>query len=126
LSGYNWTSGDWESEDGGKPSTMPNSVIVNVHTKQKFRLSPFKIYEGIDHYNNKPLYRVEDMSEDGEYVGEWYKTREEAEDELREMFGNSYDNGGSVDRERFNKFISSQIIFQPHNHLNLILSILSS
>jgi hypothetical protein len=109
LSGYNWTSGDWESEDGGKPSTMPNSVIVNVHTKQKFRLSPFKIYEGIDHYNNKPLYRVEDMSEDGEYVGEWYKTRQEAEDELREMFGNSYDNGGSVDRERFNKFISSQI-----------------
>jgi hypothetical protein len=109
LSGYNWTFGDWESEDGGKPSTMPNSVIVNVHTKQKFRLSPFKIYEGIDHYNNKPLYRVEDMSEDGEYVGEWYKTRQEAEDELREMFGNSYDNGGSVDRERFNKFISSQI-----------------
>jgi hypothetical protein len=109
LSGYNWTYGDWESEDGGKPSTMPNSVIVNVHTKQKFRLSPFKIYEGIDHYNNKTLYRVEDMSEDGEYVGEWYKTREEAEDELREMFGNSYDNGGSVDRERFNKFISSQI-----------------
>jgi hypothetical protein len=165
LSGYNWTSGDWESEDGGKPSTMPNSVIVNVHTKQKFRLSPyyieqkyqlneskplyskqmyrvekmsengnveykgewyetreeaedelrelfgspFKIYEGVDHYNNKPLYRVEDMSEDGEYVGEWYKTRQEAEDELREMFGNSYDNGGSVDRERFNKFISSQI-----------------
>jgi hypothetical protein len=109
LSGYNWTSGDWESEDGGKPSTMPNSVIVNVHTKQKFRLSPFKIYEGIDHYNNKPLYRVEDMSEDGEYVGEWYKTRQEAEDELRELFGSSYDNGGSVDREKFNKFISSQI-----------------
>jgi hypothetical protein len=96
LSGYNWTFGDWESEDGGKPSTMPNSVIVNVHTKQKFRLSPFKIYEGFDHYNNKPLYRVEDMSEDGEYVGEWYKTRQEAEDELREMFGNSYDNGGVI------------------------------
>lgn len=95
LSGYNWTSGDWESEDGGKPSTMPNSVIVNVHTKQKIRLSPFYVYKGIDHYNSKPLYRVEDMSEEGEYVGEWYTNREDAVQELKEMFG-SYDNGGKL------------------------------
>lgn len=97
LSGYNWTSGDWESEDGGKPSTMPNSVIVNVHTKQKFRLSPFYIYEGYDHYNSKPLYRVEDASEEGEYVGEWYTKREDAEQELKEMFGSYADKGVYVE-----------------------------
>lgn len=97
LSGYNWTSGDWESEDGGKPSTMPNSVIVNVHTKQKFRLSPFYVYKGIDHYNSKPLYRVEDMSEEGEYVGEWYTNREEAVQELKEMFGSYADKGVYVE-----------------------------
>lgn len=97
LSGYNWTSGDWESEDGGKPSTMPNSVIVNVHTKQKFRLSPFYVYKGIDHYNSKPLYRVEDMSEEGEYVGEWYTNREDAVQELKEMFGSYADKGVYVE-----------------------------
>lgn len=97
LSGYGWTYGDWESEDGGKPSTMPNSVIVNVHTKQKFRLSPFYIYEGYDHYNSKPLYRVEDASEEGEYVGEWYKKREDAEQELKEMFGSYADKGVYVE-----------------------------
>lgn len=97
LSGYGWTYGDWESEDGGKPSTMPNSVIVNVHTKQKFRLSPFYIYEGYDHYNSKPLYRVEDASEEGEYVGEWYTKREDAEQELKEMFGSYADKGVYVE-----------------------------
>jgi hypothetical protein len=81
----------------------------NAYLENGGGIEKYRVFEGIDHYNNKPLYRVEDMSEDGEYVGEWYKTRQEAEDELREMFGNSYDNGGSVDRERFNKFISSQI-----------------
>ena len=161
LSGYNWTSGDWESEDGGKPSTMPNSVIVNVHTKQKFRLSPFYVYKGIDHYNSKPLYRVEDMSEEGEYVGEWYTNREDAVQELKEMFGSyadkgvyvetldeeidltddgivrarktqegknlsygelrerhgaspealAFDNGGSIEDERFKKFINSQVSY---------------
>lgn len=97
LSGYNWTSGYWESEDGGKPSIMPNSVIVNVHTKQKFRLSPFYIYEGYDHYNSKPLYRVEDASEEGEYVGEWYTKIEDAEQELKEMFGSYADKGVYVE-----------------------------
>lgn len=97
LSGYGWTYGDWESEDGGKPSTMPNSVIVNVHTKQKFRLSPFYIYEGYDHYNSKPLYRVEDASEEGEYVGEWHTKREDAEQELKEMFGSYADKGVYVE-----------------------------
>lgn len=161
LSGYNWTSGDWESEDGGKPSTMPNSVIVNVHTKQKFRLSPFYVYKGIDHYNSKPLYRVEDMSEEGEYVGEWYTNREDAVQELKEMFGSyaekgvyvetldeeidltddgkprviktqqggnksfgerremhgaspealAFDNGGSIEDEKFKKFINSQVSY---------------
>jgi hypothetical protein len=117
LSGYNWTSGDWESEDGEKPSTMPNSVIVNVHTKQKFRLSPIKIEEKYPSNSNKPLYakqqyRIVKYSEDGqiiEYGFGWHDTREDAVQELKEMFGNSYDNGGGVDREKFNKFISSQI-----------------
>lgn len=97
LSGYGWTFGDWESEDGSEPSTMPNSVIVNVHTKQKFRLSPFYIYKGYDHYNSKPLYRVEDMSEEGEYVGEWHTKREDAEQELKEMF-NIYSNGFALEK----------------------------
>lgn len=103
LSGYNWTYGDWESEDGGKPSTMPNSVIVNVHTKQKFRLSPITIEEKYpsnshNHLYIKNQYRIVKYSEDGriiEYTSGWHDTREDAVQELREMFG-SYENGGKL------------------------------
>lgn len=105
LSGYGWTYGDWESEDGGKPSTMPNSVIVNVHTKQKFRLSPIEIEEKYPSNSNKPLYakqqyRIVKYSEDGqiiEYSFGWHDTREDAVQELKEMFGSYADKGVYVE-----------------------------
>jgi hypothetical protein len=58
-------------------------------------IEKYRVSEGIDHYNNKPLYRVEDMSEDGEYVGEWHAKREDAVEELKDLIG-SYKNGGVI------------------------------
>jgi hypothetical protein len=46
----------------------------------------YYIFEGYDHYNNYPLYRVESTSNnENEYVGEWNMTKEEAEKELDDL-----------------------------------------
>ena len=46
----------------------------------------YVIFEGQDHYNNKPLYKVISKDEDNDYVGEFYANREDAEKELNELF----------------------------------------
>jgi hypothetical protein len=43
----------------------------------------YKIFEGYDHYNQKPLYRVEGIKND--YVGEWHKVDFKAFAELVEL-----------------------------------------
>ena len=46
----------------------------------------YYIFEGYDHYNNYPLYRVESTDKnDDEYVGEWNTTKAEAEKELNDL-----------------------------------------
>jgi hypothetical protein len=40
----------------------------------------YKIFEGYDHYNNYPLFKV--IGIDNDYVGEWHKNKEDATKEL--------------------------------------------
>ena len=69
----------------------------------------YYIFEGYDHYNNYPLYRVESTDKnDDEYVGEWNTTKAEAEKELNDLQADyehklnlrrneRFDNGGGVE-----------------------------
>jgi hypothetical protein len=43
----------------------------------------FKIFVGRDHYNNRPLYQVIDKV--GDYVGEFHKSRKDAQKELKDL-----------------------------------------
>lgn len=58
----------------------------------------YVIFEGQDHYNNKPLYQVISKDEDNDYVGEFHDNREDAEKELNELKNKNmhYDNGGMM------------------------------
>jgi len=43
----------------------------------------FKIFEGYDHFNNKPIYNVRGIN--NQYFGEWCETLQEAQTELKEL-----------------------------------------
>jgi hypothetical protein len=43
----------------------------------------FKIFVGRDHYNRRPVYQV--MDKVGDYVGEFHKSRKEAQAELKDL-----------------------------------------
>ena len=52
----------------------------------------YYIFEGYNHYTNKPLYRVQGNDEnDNEYVGEWYLSKKNAQNEL-DKINNIQDN----------------------------------
>jgi hypothetical protein len=59
------------------------------------KLSNYRIFEGYDNYKSIPLYQVIDVSEDGEYDGEWHTNRADAEKELKEL-ENNYSVGGKL------------------------------
>lgn len=46
-------------------------------------MNTFKIFEGHDHFNNKPLYQV--MGVNNHYSGEWHEDRGESKKELHEL-----------------------------------------
>ena len=48
----------------------------------------YKIFEGKDHYKNKPLYQVYGIFSD--YVGEWHTDKKEAEKEKNELNNSKY------------------------------------
>jgi len=54
-------------------------------------IEEYYIFEGWDHYNSKPLYRVDGREND--YVGEWHTDREDAEKELGELTEKMADGG---------------------------------
>ena len=43
----------------------------------------FKIFEGVDHFNNKPLYKINGINND--HVGEWHTTKESLYNELNAL-----------------------------------------
>ena len=61
-------------------------------------ISKYKIFEGHDPFNNKPLYQVISTNEDNDYVGEWHTDRDDAEKELKEL-KKEYAKGGSITNE---------------------------
>lgn len=50
------------------------------HAKKQREQRKYKIFEGVDHFNNKPLYRINGINND--YIGEWHATKESLCDEL--------------------------------------------
>ena len=46
-------------------------------------LNKYKLFEGLDHYNNKPLFQV--MGINNEYVGEWHTNKNDALKELNQL-----------------------------------------
>lgn len=46
-------------------------------------INKYIIFEGYDHYNQKPLYQV--LGKNNDYVGEWHDDRKDAEEELEDL-----------------------------------------
>jgi hypothetical protein len=79
----------------------------------------FYIFEGIDHYSSTPLFRVESTSDsDAEYIGEWHTDRNEAEKELRELNGSSFEEDiySNVDEELIRD--SAEEIYNEQGFMN--------
>jgi len=77
----------------------------------------YVIFEGQDHYNNKPLYQVISKDEDNDYVGEFHDNREDAEKELNELKNKNmhYDNGGMMaDGGRIKEEEDSLLGYEPY------------
>ena len=53
----------------------------------------YYIFEGVDHYKNKPIYQV--VGRENDYVGEWHDKRKDAEKELKEL-SSEYAKGGEI------------------------------
>ena len=51
--------------------------------REQRKLNQFKLFEGFDHYNNKPLYQVIGINND--YEGEWHTNEKDALNELNEL-----------------------------------------
>lgn len=76
---------DINEETGGVPIMKKGGKIK----------SQYRIFEGVDHLKNKPIYRVESISEnENEYVGEWHKNRKDAAKELKSI--GQYKKGGKA------------------------------
>ena len=79
----------------------------------------FYIFEGIDHYSSTPLFRVESTSDsDAEYIGEWHTDRNDAEMELRELNGDSFNEDiySNVDEELIR--VSAEEIYNEQGFMN--------
>jgi hypothetical protein len=79
----------------------------------------FYIFEGIDHYSSTPLFRVESTSDsDAEYIGEWHTDRNEAEKELRELNGSSFEEDiySNIDEELIRD--SAEEIYNEQGFMN--------
>ncbi len=59
-----------------------NPVLTRGQRMAAGRLK-YKVFEGHDHYNNKPLYQVSGVNND--YVGEWHKKERDAKKELADL-----------------------------------------
>lgn len=68
--GYrNTQTGEWVYESDYKKKQIEQDMIAN------------NIFEGFDHFNQIPLYRVDF----GDYIGEWHTDREIAIQELKNL-----------------------------------------
>ena len=43
----------------------------------------YKIFEGVDHFKNKPLYQINGINND--YVGEWHTNKKSLNNELKTL-----------------------------------------
>lgn len=80
----------------------------------------YKIFEGYDHFNNKPLYKVTDNED---YEGEWHTNKSDAEKELNEL-NDSFAQGGSIEKEN-NQMLHNQAKEAKH-HVDELHKILTS
>jgi hypothetical protein len=80
----------------------------------------YKIFEGYDHFNNKPLYKVTDNED---YEGEWHTNKSDAQQELDEL-NNSFAEGGNIEQEN-NQMLHSQAVEAKH-HIEELDRILNS
>ena len=64
--------------------------------KSNYEKGGYVRVEGVDHYKNKPLYKVVSKDEDNDYVGDWHESKEDAENELEYFQKNKMAKGGTV------------------------------
>lgn len=80
----------------------------------------YKIFEGYDHFNNKPLYKVTDNED---YEGEWHTNKSDAGKELNDL-NNSFAKGGNIAQEN-NEMLHTQAKEAKH-HVDELHNILTS
>jgi hypothetical protein len=81
---------------------LPFEVNHEVMSKGGSTNMKYKIFEGYDHFNNKPLYKVTDNED---YEGEWHSSRADAKEELDELINSEkMSTGGGVGKIKVKGF----------------------
>ncbi|MDD3875414.1 MAG: hypothetical protein PHT69_02220 [Bacteroidales bacterium] len=74
------------------PNGLYGGILKETGRDLPFQLFPtdwieagyiYTIFEGYDHYNQKPLFQV--VGKNNDYVGEWHDDRKDAEEELEDL-----------------------------------------
>ena len=80
--------------------------------------SEYHIFEGMNHRNGNPIYRVESNSDSkNEYVGEWHTSKSEAEEELADC-SSKYAKGGGVSYHNGRKYATGRNWTNDYQHEN--------
>ena len=80
--------------------------------------SEYHIFEGMNHRNGNPIYRVEsNFDSENEYVGEWHTSKSEAEEELADC-SSKYAKGGGVSYHNGREYATGRNWTNDHKHEN--------
>jgi hypothetical protein len=80
--------------------------------------SEYHIFEGMNHRNGNPIYRVESNSDSkNEYVGEWHTSKSEAEEELADC-SSKYAKGGGVSYHNGREYATGRNWTNDYQHEN--------
>lgn len=100
---------------------------IQLHDRVEFSKggstqSTYKIFEGYDHFNSRPLYKV--VGVDNEYEGEWHLNKLSAAKELRNLTKKRFEDGGNIAKGN-NEMLHSQAKEAKH-HIEELDRILNS
>lgn len=96
--GREYAGSEWDNLSKNEKDGIISDLQKDWNKNTSFAHGGYVIFEGRDHYNGKPLYKVISKDEDNDYDGEFHDNREDAEKELNELKNKdmNYAKGGEL------------------------------
>ena len=123
--GREYAGSEWDNLSKNEKDGIISDLQKDWNKNTSFSHGGYVIFEGRDHYNDKPLYKVISKDEDNDYDGEFYDNREDAEKELNELKNKNMNyakggymaDGGKVDKELID--LSAKSIYDNKGMMSL-------